>query len=371
MGILKIYNREVCCFVIKNLTKGSILFLVIFFIFSGVLYAAESEEMNLGQAINLALKNNLNLKIANLDLENAQIDYEKTKANNLLTESRYIELQGDLGLLQAKDNYIQTRNQVIIDVVQKYLQLNQTEKNITAKNKEVELEKRLLEEVKIQVNSGYKGSLDLLQQENKHNNTIFNLEKANDDYHQSFREFKLELGLNNQGEEEFNLVEVDYLKVWEMGEEEVMQKAIENSFTLELRRRQIELAKVDLERAEVAASPELDLRKLRNNIELANLNFNKIQKELNNSIRKQYYAYKQTVNSLDLSRQNLNQAQESNGIIIEQVKAGLKTKNDLLSAEISLLQAEYNLNSAILNYYTAKLTLQKLIGQKIEEGDVE
>ena len=356
---------------IKNIAKGIILFLIIFFIFSGVLYAAELEEINLSQAINLALENNLNLKIANLDLENAQIDYEKTKANNLLTESRYIELQGDLGLLQAKDNYNQIRNQVIIDVVQKYLQLNQTKKNITAKSKEVELEKRLLEEVKIQVNSGYKGSLDLLQQENKYNNAVFDLEKANDDYHQSFREFKLELGLNNQGEEEFNLVEVDYLKVWEIGEEEVLKKAIENSFTLELRRRQIELAKIDLERAEVTASPELDLRKLRNNMELANLNFNKTQKELNNSIRKQYYAYKQIVNSLDLSRQNLNQAQESNGIIIDQVKAGLKTKNDLLSAEISLLQAEYNLNSALLNYYMNKLTMQKLIGQRIEEGEIE
>lgn len=357
---------------IKNIVKGTILFLVIFFIFSGVLFAAETEtkEMNLSQAINLALENNLNLKIANLDLENAQIDYEKTKANNLLTESRYIQLQGDLGLLQAKDNYTQTRNQVIIDVVQKYLQLNQAEKNITAKSKEAELEKNLLDEVKAQVNAGHKGNLDLLQQENKYNNAIFDLEKANDDHHQSFREFKLELGLGNQ-EEEFNLVEVDYPEIWKIGEEEALKMTIENSFTLELRRRQIELAKVDLERAEVTASPELDLRKLRNNIELANLNLNKTQKELNNSIRKQYYTYKQTVNSLDLSRQNLNQAQESNGIIIEQVKAGLKTKNDLLSAEISLLQAEYNLNSTILNYYTTKLTMQKLIGQKIEEGEIE
>ncbi len=371
MRILKIYNREVCCFVIKKIVKETILFLVIFSIFSGMLYAAEPEEIDFSQAINLTLENNLNLKIANLDLENAQIDYEKTKANNLLTESRYIQLQGDLGLLQAKDNYNQTRNEVIIDVVQKYLQLNQAKKNITAKSKEAELEKNLLEEVKAQVKAGHKGNLDLLQQENKYNNAIFDLEKANDDYHQSFREFKLELGLNNQGEGEFNLVEVDYLKVWEIGEEEVLKKAMENSFTLELRRRQIELAKIDLERAEVAASPELDLRKLRNNIELANLNFNKTQKELNNSIKKQYYTYKQIVNSLDLSRQNLNQAQESNGIIIEQVKAGLKTKNDLLSAEISLLQAEYNLKSTILNYYTAKLTLQKLIGQKIEEGKIE
>ena len=356
---------------IKNIAKGTILFLVIFFIFSGGLSAAETREMNLGQAINLALENNLNLKIANLDLENAQIDYEKTKANNLLTESRYIELQGDLGLLQAKDNYNQTGNEVIIDVAQKYLQLNQARKNITAKSKEAELEKNLLEGVKAQVKAGYKGNLDLLGQESNYNNAVFNLEKANDDYHQSFREFKLELGLNDQEEEEFNLVEVDYPQVWQIDEEEALKKAIENSFILELRKRQIELDKIDLERAEVAASPELDLRKLKNNIELSNLNFNKTQKELSNSIKKQFYAYKQSINSLDLSQQNLNQALENNSIIIDQVKAGLKTKNDLLSAEISLLQAEYSLNSTIINYYTAKLTLQKLLGQKIEEGDVE
>ncbi len=360
-----------CSLVIKNIVKSTILFLFIFFIFSGVLYAAEPEEINLSQAINLALENNLNLKIANLNLENAQIDYEKNKANNLLTESRYIELQGDLGLFQAQDNYNQNRNDVIIDVVQKYLQLNQAKKNITTRSKEAELEKNLLEEVKAQVIAGHKGNLDLLQQENKYNNAVFDLEKANDDYHQSFREFKLELGLNDQGEEEFNLVEVDYPIVWQIDEEEALKKAIENSFILELREKQIELDKIDLERAEVAASPELDLRKLKNNIELSNLNFNKTQKELSNSIKNQFYTYRQAINSLDLGQQNLNQAQENNSILIEQVKAGLKTKKDLLSAEISLLQAEYSLNSAILNYYTAKLTLQKLIGQKIEEGDVE
>ena len=356
---------------IKKIAKGTILFLVIFYIFSGVLHAAEPKEIDLSQAINLALENNLNLKIANLDLENAQIDYEKTKASNLLTESRYIQLQGDLGLLQAKDNYNQTRNEIIIDVVQKYLQLNQAKKNITVKTKEAELEKNLLEEVKAQVKAGYKGNLDLLEQESNYNNAVFNLEKANDDYHQSFREFKLELGLNNQEEEEFNLVEVDYPQVWQIDEEEALKKANENNFILELRKRQIELAKVDLERAEVAASPELDLRKLRNNIELANLNFNKTQKELDNSIRKQFYTYKQTINSLDLSQQNLNQAQQNNSIIIDQVKAGLKTKNDLLSAEISLLQTEHSLKSAILNYYMTKLNLQKLIGQKIQEGEIE
>ena len=361
----------------KNIVSKLILFFIIFFIFSGILFGAEPtqptepKEIDLSQAVNLALTNNLNLKIANLDLENAQIDYEKTKASNLLTESRYIELQGDLGLLQAKDNYKQTRNEVIIDVVQKYLQLNQAKKNITTKSKEAELEKNLLEEVKAQVKAGHKGNLDLLRQENKYYNAVFNLEKANDDYQQSFREFKLELGLNNQGEEEFNLVEVNYPEIWKIGEEEALKMAIENSFILELRKRQIELAKVDLERAEVAASPELDLQELKNDVELANLNYDKTQKELNNSIRKQFYVYKQAIDSLDLNQQNLNYERENHGIISEQVRAGLKTKNDLLSAEISLLQTEYNLNSAILNYYMNKLTMQKLIGQKIQEGEIE
>jgi len=355
---------------IKNRIIGVILFLVIFFVFFGTLWGAELKDLDLSQAINLALENNLSLKIAHLDLENAQIDYEKTKADNLLIGSRYIELQGDLGLLQAKDNYNNTRNEVIIDVVQKYLQLNQAKKDIAVKEKEVELERNLLEEVKAQVKAGHKGRLDLLQQENKYSNSIFNLEKANDDYHQYFREFKVELGLNNQ-EEEFNLIEVNYPEVWKIDEEEALKKAIENSFALELRKRQIELAEVDLERAEVTASPELDLQKLKNNVELANLTYEKTQKELNNSISEQYYTYKQSINSLDLSQQNSIQAEENNNIITEQVKAGLKTKNDLLSAEISLLQAEYNLKSAILSYYMNKLDLQQLMRQKIEEGQIK
>ena len=74
---------------------------------------------------------------------------------------------------------------------------------------------------------------------------------------------------------------------------------------------------------------------------------------------------------MELSKQNLKQAQEDKDIIAEQVKAGLKTKNNLLSVEISLLQAEYNLKSTILNYYMNKLNLQKLIGQTIEVGDIK
>lgn len=354
---------------IKNILNRTILFFVIFFVFFGTLWGVELKELNLSQAIILALENNLSLKIAHLDLENAQIDYEKTKADNLLIGSRYIELQGDLGLLQAKDNYNNIRNQVIIDVVQKYLYLSQAKKNIMVTGKEMELERKLLEEVKAQVQSGHKGSLDLLQQENKYHNAVFNLEKANDDYYQSFKEFKLELGLTNQREEELNLTEMDYPKIWEISEEDAIKTAINNSFTLEFSKRQIELNEVDLERAEVAASPKLDLQKLKNNVELANLNYDKAQKELNNSISKQFYAYKQSISNLDLSQQNLNQAQENNNIIIEQVKAGLKTKSNLLSAEISLLQAEYNLKSAILSYYMNKLNLQQLMVQKIEEGE--
>jgi outer membrane protein TolC len=362
---------------IKNIVKGIILFLVIFFIFSGIIFGAEPtqptkpKEIDLSLAVNLALTDNLNLKIANLDLENAQIDYEKTKAGNLLTSSRYIQLQGDLGLLQAKDNYTQTRNQVIIDIVQKYLQLNQAKKNISVTGKKVELEKKLLEEIKAQVQSGYNGNLDLLQQENIYQNAVFNLGKANDDYHQSFREFKLGLGLANQSEEEFILSVIDFPKAWEISEEEALKKARENSFALELSKRQIELDEVDLKRTEVVESSKLDLQKLKNNVALANLNYDKTQKELNNSISKQFYTYKQAINNLDLSQQNLNQAQENNSIIVEQVNAGLKTKSDLLSAEITTLQAEYDLESAILNYYSSKLTLQQLMGQKIEEGEIK
>lgn len=347
-------------------------FSILFFSFLEI-YAEEITELDLNQAINLALENNLSLKIVDLELKNAEIDYDKTKADNLLTGSRYVELQGELGLLQAKDNYIQTRNEIIIEVVNKYLQLIMAKKNILLKEKGAELEKNLFEEVKAQVDAGHKGSLELLQQENEYYNAVFELEKANNDYRQAFKELMFELGIGEVEEkaQEFKFKEISYPPIWNIDEETALKEAVEQSFALELGQRKIELAQIDLERAIVASSPSLEVQKLKNNIALSNLDYEKTLKELNNSISKQYYAYKQAINSLNLSQQNLKQTQENHYILSEQVKAGLKTKNDLLSAEISLLQAEYNLNSALLNYHLTKLSLQQLMGQDIKEVEIE
>jgi len=361
---------------IKKAIKSRLIFILLFSIifFSYLeIFAEEVTELDLNQAINLALKNNLSLKIADLELKNAEIDYDKTKADNLLTSSRYVELQGELGLLQANDNYAQTRNEIIIEVVQKYIQLLMAKKNIFLKEKGTELEKNLFEEVKAQVDAGHKGSLELLQQENEYYNAVFELEKANNDYNQSFKEFIFELGIDEaeEQEQEFNLKEISYPQIWNIDEETALKEAVEQSFVLELCQRKIELAQIDLERAIVASSPSLEIQQLKNNIVLSNLDYEKTLKELNNSISKQYYSYKQAINSLNLSQQNLKQAQENYYILSEQVKAGLKTKNDLLSAEINLLQAEYNLNSALLNYHLAKLTLQQLMGQDIKGVEIE
>ena len=348
----------------KRLLFSLFLFFAIFYIFFNATMCAELKEMNLSQAVNLALENNIDLKIANLDLENAQINYEKNKAANLFTNSNYLGLQIDLGLAQAEDNCSQTRNQTIINVVQHYLQLNQIKREILIKEKQVKLEKKYLEEIKDQAETGNRGSLDLLKQENRYNNAVFNLERVNDDYKQSLREFQIELGLN-QGEE-YNFLEVEYPRAWQIKEEEVLRETLKNSFALKARKRQIKLVEVGLERAQVAGVPELDLKKIKNDKELANLNYEKIEKELDSLAKKQYYFFRQAIKSLDLYQLNLVQAQENNDIVVEQVKADLGTETELLSAEINLLQAEYSYYSAITNYYLNKLALQQLMGEKIE-----
>lgn len=348
----------------KRLLFSLFLFFAIFCIFFNTATCAELKEINLSQAVKLALENNIDLKIANLNLENAQINYQKNEAANLFTNSNYLGLQIDLRLAQAEDNCSQTRNQIIINVVQHHLQLNQVKRDILIKEKQAKLEKKYLEEIKDQTETGNKGSLDLLKQENRYDNAVFNLERVNDDYRQYLGEFKIELGLN-QGEE-YNFLEVESPGIWQIKEEEVLSETLKNSFSLKARKRQIEIEEVDLERAQVAGVPELDLKKIKNDKELANLNYEKIEKELSSLAMKQYYSFRQAIKSLDLYQQNLVQAQENNDIVVEQVKADLGTETEFLSAEINLLQAGYNYYSAITNYYLNKLALQQLMGEKIE-----
>lgn len=347
--------------------KGSFLILLILLIFSATILAEELEELGnfigLEEIVGLALEKNLDLKLAVLNLEDARIEYKKAQLNNLLNNSRLLELQSELSMVQAEENYKDIKNDVVLDIISKYLELISISQQIVTTEKEVYLEEKRVEEVEAQVEVGYKSSLDLFEQETFHLLAVNSLEKLKGDLDQEIREIKQKISLDTES----NILLTDLVKpeIWTVSKED-MSLAVLSSAVVDIQAKQLEVAKNDLQKARISGIADLDLKKKELALERAELELKKEKQNIQNNINNAYFQYEQMAKNMNMAEKSLIQAEEHYKIILEQNEAGIISNNDLLSSELSLYKAKDEFINSISNYYIAVLKLRQEMGMELE-----
>jgi len=346
----------------EKMKKISLFFVIVFVItsLSTVAIAEESMEMNLQTAVNMAIECNLDLKIEDLNLEKANIDYQKNKANNLLTQSKYNELQADYQLATAQNTYQEVYDNLVKSIIQQYTNIKISEQDLLIKEKDVELERLLSEKSKAQHEIGDISSIDLLEQENSYRDAVFNYETASDDYQQMLKEFKSALGLNNT---KLDLEYFDKITIWEITEKETLEKALETSIELQLKEKEVELASIDLKRANVSAS-KLDKNNKELALEKVKLEKMNSEEEIRNETQEIYYNFKQAIKKMKLKKERLIESKEKYNIRQKQYEAGLITSSDVLQYELNMMQAKYQYMAAIADYYLQEHSLKERLNLK-------
>jgi len=345
--------------------RFNILFLVLItvMLLTTSVFAA-SMEINLEKAYEITLQDNTSLKIAQKELENKQIQYEKSKAQNLLNQSNYSELQAEYNLLAAKKSYINTANNLLKQTLQQYTDLLIKKKNIETLDKQITLNENLLNEVKAQYEVGEKSQLDILDQQIKVNDYIQEREQLKNEYDQSKTEFKVHLGINRGTE--ITLVELSEPEYLKLSEEEIFNRAYENSWDKKMNELNLELAKIDLKKKEVVSSSEMNKNMAENSVEIAELQLEKQKEEISSQARELHNQIINLESNITISQDKIQQAHETYNILEEQYKSGLITQNDLLEGEISVLQSEYQLYNAYMNYYIQKLNIKQFMNPGAE-----
>ncbi|MFW6279025.1 MAG: TolC family protein [Bacillota bacterium] len=343
--------------------KKTIVFscLVIVLVFSSlIVQGAEIEELKPSAAIELARENSLELQMARLELDNAEIDYEKSKAQNAGDESRYNELQTELQIDQAEENFAGEEESLIISVVEDYMQILSDTEDIEITEKQKDLQKKQLEETKAQHEAGHVGNRELTETEHSYENIQNDLKYAQQELEHLKSKFKNRLGIDQ--ETEIELIEIERPEVMERTKEEVISMIVENNFGLEVDRRQVQLAEVELERAEVSSVSSLDKKKLENDLKLAELNLEKNKQNIKDSAQSQYNSFLRAADSMDMAEKSLAQERENFALAEDRYEAEIVTENQLLSSEIDLLEAENSYNEAIVNYLISELNLMQSMG---------
>ncbi|MGM0446248.1 MAG: TolC family protein [Bacillota bacterium] len=320
---------------------------------------AETVELNLDKALEMTLKDNLSLKIAQKNLESKEIQFEKSKAENLLNQSNYNELQAEYSYINAKKSYIDTAHNLLDQTVQQYTNIMLKEKNLVIVEKQIVLNERLLNETKAQYEVGEKSQLDILEQQIELNDFLQQKEELANEYKQLKTELKVYLGINEN--EDIRLTELKAPEIIELNEQQISKTALKNSWEVKINELNLELAEVDKKRKEIVSSSELDKKLTDITVETAQLQLEKQKEDIKNNSRELYHQISNLENNIELQKEKIQQARENYEILVEQNNAGLITKNNLYQGEISFLQAEQQLYSSYMNYYIQAQQLENFM----------
>lgn len=341
---------------------GFILTLILVVTVSGITYAENG--LPLEKVINLADENDTDLKISELELDNARLNYEMNRAQNIRTESRYQELSTELAYNQKKEEDRQTRKEIYIGLIRDYHNLIELNKEIEIANKEKELARKKLEDKALEIEQGLSSRIELLQQQIAFNNAEFDLNSLESELEEAERQFKSRLNLDELPELTSRIQAVGSLNL--QSRQEIVAKALEGSFQLEAARINRDLSEIDVKRAEATEIPELELEENRNNLELAELEIIQVREDVEEQALDQYYQVEQSYSQIELAAGNLEQAQEHRRITNEQREAGLVSASALEEAELEYLQAELNLETSRFSYLISYFNLQNMIGVELE-----
>ena len=334
------------------------LVLITVLLFSAAV-SAESMEINLEKAYQLTLDDNTSLKIAQKELENKRIQYEKSKAQNLLNQSNFSEVQAEYNLIAAQKSYVNTANNLLKQTLQQYTEIILKQKNIETLDKQIKLNENLLSEVKAQYEVGEKSQLDILDQQIELNDLIQEREQLKNEYEQLKTEFKVQLGIERATE--ITVVELSEPEYLNLSEEEIYNRALENSWDMKMNKLNLELAEIDQRKKEVVSSSDMDKEIADNDVEMAKLQLEKQKQDIRNQARELNNQLGNIKSNINISKDRIRKANETYDILQEQYKSGLITQNDLHEGEISVLQSEYQLYNAYMSYYIQKLNVEKFM----------
>lgn len=332
-----------------------------------VAYAQEEKAvLTINEALEKAWQNNLDLQKASLTWNNAQISYEKAKANALQSGSKIDEKQAELNWQQAQNTFQRSKDEVGTEVVSLYNTFKYLKSLVLLRQEKIELAQNSLDRVKEKVKAGTAGELEELAAEISLENVRQQLESTKQQLDTATE--SLSLAINTANIVEFDLVSEFDKGVIEDSLDVYIVAALQQRKEIEFARKNIEIAGDRLEQLQITDSPLLDINKANNDLELLEITLKLLEESIKSEIRQRYQQLESLSSQLGLLNLGLGQAKKNLDNAEKQFQAGLITRDELSSREVDFRSAELELQKNKGNGYIAYLNLQVSAGERLDLG---
>lgn len=341
-------------------------------------FQGEGANLSLDKAIEQTIESSPSIKKAKLDLEQADVDYDKYKSNlrkakkadntkNKESASylQYVTLQeivGEYGLENSKRNYNATVEKLKADIEEAYYGLLQAQQLEDINKANVETAKDLYEKTNKKFELGLIAKQEVI-------NSELSMIKAENDYKSAQNIVKnAKMGLNMilgyDVMKEIKLQDELKYKEFEAGSiAEGVSKALLNRNEIKAAEVGYEISKVNFAIAE-KKYPDVtyQFREGKVNVEKAEKELKDAKKAIEMEVRGNYLNVIQKQEEIKAGKKSVELAEEALRLSRLSYDVGMSVLTDVQKAQTAFLQAKLGLSKAILDYNLAVLKYEDSIG---------
>ncbi len=325
--------------------------------------ATEIRVIDLATYLDLVQAQNLDLKVAEIQLVQSELAYKRAEAANWGTGSRQAARKAESDWAQAQASFAETRSGIMQEAVSRYFAVILAEMDLQIRERRLELAQARREITERKVGQGISSEMDLLQATRDVERAKLDLERARQTYEERVLSFN-----SYAGAEQTTYLPGDppIYPIVKYDPEVAVQKALESSSRLRRLRELADLARLELLKTEAEGAAELVLAAARNDLVLAELEVRRAEAQLQANVRSDLFTLKSLEKQIALSQLDLEIQLATYETVEKQYEAGLLTGRDLDEAAANLWQSQQAVLEAKRSYALQLLAFKELLGEELE-----
>ncbi|HHY46087.1 MAG TPA: TolC family protein [Firmicutes bacterium] len=325
----------------------------------------QGKGLTLQQAVELALRQGSAIRLASLDLKDAEVSYRQATADQLLKPSVLTALSAETAWVVAQRNYEMAKADIATQVEQAYYDVLKAERGLVLAQENLERAREQLKTAESKFKLGMVAQIDVIAAEAEVAGAEANQSRAEADLALARMKFNRVIGValdspvKLTSQFSYDPIPLD------------LEKAIQYSLSHRLEIKKAEDA-VALKEKEVEVynndfTPSLVLEKSRIGLETAQAELDDTKTNIILEVRQNFESLKDAERQVPLQEKALAKVKENLRIAKARYDAGVITAMELADAQRAVYQAETDYLKAMFDYNVARAKFYKSLGMPLEE----
>lgn len=326
---------------------------------------ADVVHLDLRAAIELAYQGNVELLLAEQEVESARLGLEQVRALSLIEPSPTLLLQAETGVRLAERSLSLTKQRLAFDVEEAYYNVLRLQNLLTVIDEAHQMSKRQLEVAESRRSTGVATDIDVFRARTSLLQTEADKAQLEDNLGLVSMRFRQILGLGPDTVFVLDDTVVTHDPV-DMTLQEALDEALASRLELAQVRLGIEVAERELELATNDYTPELTRVKAALDLDQARLRMRQAEDGITLDVYNAFNGLQDAHRRLAVADQRLAEMEENWRIVQALFDARMATDVEILQGQAGLAEARSSVVHAIFDYNIARATFFKAIARELE-----